>query len=333
VVQAEAGLASAEARLAGLEAGPRTPEVAAAQASLDAAKARLAGLQEGSRAEELVAAQASLQAAQATLERLYEGPDENTRIAAEADLSNAEAALRQAQAAYDQVSSRSDIMMLPQSLVLEQATNGYEAAKARYDALFAEPDDDMVANARAQVAQAEANVERLEAPTTENEVAEAEAVVRQAQAQLELLLAGVREEEIEAARSLVDEAEAALRQSRASLADTELRAPFTGTVAFLAVKEGEQVVAGTPVVELADLREWQVETDDLTELDVVRVQDGDPVMVTFDAIEGLELAGTVSRIKAIGQETLGDITYAVVVRLDEQDPRLRWNMTAVVTVP
>lgn len=333
VAQAEAGLSSAQARLAGLEAGPRSPEIAAAQASLDAAQARLARLQEGSRAEELAAARANLQAARASLERLYDGPDTHTRIAAEADLSNAEAALRQAQAAYDLVASRGDVMMLPQSLTLEQATNGYEAAKARYDALFAEPDDDVVASARAQVAQAEATVERLEAPVTENEVAEAEAVVRQAEAQLELLLAGVREEEIAAARSLVDEAQAALQQARASLADTELRAPFTGTVAFLAVKEGEQVVAGAPVVELADLSRWQVETDDLTELDVVRVQDGDPVVVTFDAIEGLELAGTVSRIKAIGQETLGDITYAVVVRLDEQDPRLRWNMTAVVTVP
>jgi hypothetical protein len=41
----------------------------------------------------------------------------------------------------------------------------------------------------------------------------------------------------------------------------------------------------------------------------------------------------VVRIKSIGQEKLGDITYTVVVRLDDQDPRLRWNMTAVVTVP
>jgi HlyD family secretion protein len=333
VAQAEAGLASARARLAGLEAGPRNPEIAAAQASLDAAQARLARLKQGSRSEELAAARASLKAAQASLERLYEGPDEHTRIAADADLANAEAALRQAQAAYDQVSSRGDIMMLPQSLALEQATNSYEAAKARYQALFAEPDADVVANAKAQVAQAKATVELLEEPVTENELAEAEAMVRQAQAQLDLLLAGARDEEIAAAMSQVDEAEAALEQAQASLADTELRAPFTGMAASLAVKVGEQVVAGQPIVELADLREWQVETDDLTELDVVRVQEGDPVVVTFDAIEGLELAGTVTRIKAIGEETLGDITYTVVVRLEEQDPRLRWNMTAVVTVP
>jgi HlyD family secretion protein len=333
VAQAEAALANAQARLAALEAGPRGQEIASAQASLDAAQARLARLVEGARAEEIAAAEASLGAAQATLERLFEGPDKHTRIAAEADLSNAEAALRQAQAAYDEVASSSRVTMLPQSLALEQATNSYEAAKAGYDALFADPDDDIVATARAQVKQAQANLDRLLKPATENEIAEAEAMARQVQAQLELLKAGVREEEIAAAAAGVAEAEAALQQTRASLADTELRAPFAGTLAALHVKAGEQVVAGMPVAELADLTAWQVETDDLTELDIVQVQEGDPVRVTFDAVEDLELEGTIVRVKPIGQEKLGDITFTVVIELAEQDPRLRWNMTAVVTIP
>jgi len=131
----------------------------------------------------------------------------------------------------------------------------------------------------------------------------------------------------------VNQAQAGLEQAQASLADTELRAPFAGTVAALEVSHGEQVVAGLPIVQLAQLGTWQVETDDLTELDIVRVEEGGPVTVTFDAIEGLELAGTVQRIKAVGQEKLGDMTYTVIVRLDEQDPRLRWNMTAVAMIP
>ena len=90
-------------------------------------------------------------------------------------------------------------------------------------------------------------------------------------------------------------------------------------------------MAGVPVIELADFSVWQVETNDLTELDIVRIQERDEVLVTFDAIEDLEVAGIVVRIKSIGMEKLGDITYTVVVQLDEQDARLRWNMTAVVT--
>jgi multidrug resistance efflux pump len=331
VARAEAALAAARAGLSALEAGPRSQEIASTQASLEAVQARLARLREGARPGEVAAAEADLKAAQATLQRLYDGPDEHTRIASGANLANAEAALRRAQAAYDQVAGRSDVDMLPQSLELQRATNDYEAAKASHDALFAAPDDDLVAGAQAQVNRAQANLDRLLEPATENEIAEVEAMVRQAEAQVDLLKAGARTEEIAAAKANVAEAVAGLQQAQASLADTELRAPFAGTLATLYVKQGEQVVAGRPVAELGDLTVWQVETDDLTELDIVGVQEGDEVVVTFDAIEGLGLAGTVKRIKPVGLENLGDITYTVVVRLEEQDPRLRWNMTAVVT--
>jgi len=333
VAEAEAALASARAALAAREAGPRSQEVASAEAGLEAAQARLARLQEGARAEEISAARASLRAAQETLKRLYAGPEAHTRIAAEANLANAEAALRQAQAAYDRVKNEPNLPMLPQSLQLEQATNAYEAAQAGYDALFAAPDEDVVAQAQAQVKAAQANLDRLLEPVTENEIAEAEAMVQQAQSALDLVRAGAREEEIAVAQAAVAQAEAVLQQAQASLADTELRAPFAGTVASIAVKAGEQVVAGQPIVRLADLSQWQIETDDLTELDIVRVQPGDRVVLTFDAIKGLELSGTVLRIKAIGEEKQGDVTYTVIVQPDEQDPRLRWNMTAVVTIP
>jgi HlyD family secretion protein len=333
VAEAQAALDAAQARYAALEAGSRVQEVDAAQAVLNAAEARLARLTEGARPEEIAAAEARLAAAQAALQRLYDGPDQQTKIAAGADLANAQATLQQAQAAYDLVAERTDVAMLPQSLQLQQATNAYEAARARYDALFDDPEADLVSGARAQVKEAQANLDRLREPATQNEIAEAEAMVQQAQAQYDLAVAGPRNEELAAAAAAVNQAQAGLEQAQASLADTELRAPFAGTVAALEVSHGEQVVAGLPIVQLAQLGTWQVETDDLTELDIVRVEEGGPVTVTFDAIEGLELAGTVQRIKAVGQEKLGDMTYTVIVRLDEQDPRLRWNMTAVAMIP
>jgi HlyD family secretion protein len=85
-------------------------------------------------------------------------------------------------------------------------------------------------------------------------------------------------------------------------------------------------------VRLADLSAWQIETSDLTELNIVRVREGSQAAVTFDAIPGLELLGRVSHIRALGENKQGDITYTVTIRLDRQDPRLRWNMTASVTM-
>jgi HlyD family secretion protein len=330
---ADAALANAQAQLDTLKAGPRTQQVAAARATLDAAKARLARLQESARPDDLTAARASLAASQAVLKRLYEGADANTRITTQAELANAEAALRSAQAAYDKVASDPNIAMLPQSVQLQQATNAFNAAKAHFDELTAAPDADRVAQATAQVKQAQANLDRLQNPATAAEIAEAQAMVDQTQAQLDLLVAGAREEEIAAAKAAVAQAQAAREQAAASLAETELKAPFAGTLAVLSVRQGEQVGAGALLAEIGDFTAWQVETDDLSELDIARVQEGQTVEVSFDAIPGLATNGTVERVQPKGEKKLGDMTYTVIVRLDNPDPRLRWNMTAVIDLP
>jgi HlyD family secretion protein len=333
LAEADAGVASAQARLETLKAGARDQEISAAQAVLDAAIARLARLQEASRPEDLAATRANLAAAQAALQQLYKGPDENTRIAASADLANAQAAVQNAQAAYDKVKSQPDIALYPQSLQLEQATNTLNASKAHYNELFAQPGADQVAQATAHVKLAQANLDRLLNPATAAEIAEATAGVRQAQAQLDLLKAGARTEDIAAAQAAVAQAQAARQQAVASLADTDLHAPFAGTLAAIDVRQGEQVSAGTPVTEIGDLSRWQVETDDLSELDIVRVQPGQTVGLTFDAIPGLQLHGTIARIQPKGEKKLGDMTYTAVIQVEEPDPRLLWSMTAVVNLP
>jgi multidrug resistance efflux pump len=316
-----------------LKAGARPEQIAAAQAALDQANAGVARLQEGSRKGDVTAAQANVQAAQAALARLYQGADENVKIAARADLANAEAGLRNAQAAYDKVKDQPNVAMLPQSLQLEQASNSYEAAKARWEELNAPPKSDQVAQASAAVKQAQAGLDKASDPSTAAELAGAEAAVRQARAQLDLLKAGARDQEIAAADAAVTQAEAGLRQAQAALSDTELRAPFAGTLAVLNVRQGEQVTPGVPVAEVGDLSGLQVETDDLSELDVVRVQPGQEVRLTFDAIPGLELKGTVERVQPKGEKKLGDMTYTAVIRLQNPDSRLLWNMTAVMNVP
>ena len=135
VAQAEAAVLSAESRLAEFQAGPRPQEIAVAQGAVEAARAQLAKLEQGARAEDVSAAAAALAGAQAALQKVRQGPDENEFIAAQSELDNAEAARRQAQAAYDRISQHPDIGLRPESLQLEQATNAYNAAKARLNAL------------------------------------------------------------------------------------------------------------------------------------------------------------------------------------------------------
>lgn len=332
IAQAEARVRSAQARIEELRAGARPEEIQGAQAAVDIAKANLDNLQEEARPEEITAARAALEAAQAAYERVLAGADDAQLISAEVELANAEAALRQAQSAYDQVRWRSDISALPQAAELERATNNYQAAQARYDDVVSGAEESDIAAARAEVQRAQANLDKLLTPGTASQIAAAEAQVRQAEAQLALLQAGARPETLEAAMADLTEAQTALMQQQVALQDTQLTAPFAGTIASLDLEAGEQVAAGAPVAQLADLDEWHIETDDLTEINVVYVAEGDRVRINIDALPDLELEGTVLRIKPLGENKQGDITYTATIVPDENDKRLRWNMTASVTI-
>lgn len=332
VAQAEAEVRRAQARLELVKAGARSQEIESARAAVDAAQARVDSLTQGPRPEELAATEANLAAAQAALAKASGGASSQQVAAAQAELANAEAALRQAQALYDRVANAPDVALRPEALQLERATNSYNAAKAHYEELKRGADPADVASARAQVARAQAELDALKAPARPADLMATQAELRRARAQLDLLLAGPQPEEVRVAEADVAAAEAALAQARALLSEVELRAPFTGTVAALEVGIGQQASPGATLLRLADLSGWLVETRDLTELRVVNIREGDLALISVDALPGLELAGRVLRIRPIGESRQGDITYTVLVKPDRFDERLRWNMTAKVTI-
>lgn len=117
---------------------------------------------------------------------------------------------------------------------------------------------------------------------------------------------------------------------RAALANAEVRAPFAGTITNMDLKVGEFAAAGSPVVTVADLSKWVVKTTDLTEIDVVNIEEGEPVTLVLDAMPDVELEGTVLSIAKNFAEKQGDIVYEVTILLAEADPLMRWGMTAQV---
>lgn len=118
--------------------------------------------------------------------------------------------------------------------------------------------------------------------------------------------------------------------ARAALANAEVRAPFSGIITNLSLKVGEFASAGKPVVTIADTSSWVVKTTDLTEIDVVELAEGDPVIVTLDAIPGVEFRGNVLSIGQNFSRNQGDVVYEVTVLLTDSRPSMRWGMTAEV---
>lgn len=331
VKRAQAVLFQAQAQLAALVAGPRPQEIEIAQAAVDAAAAQLAQLTEAARPDAVAAARAELAAAQAARQQLSNGPDESARIAALAALSNAKAALQQAQSAYNLVAWSNDIGARPESRQLQEATNDYEAAQARYDALYADPTVDAAAAAQARVQQAQATLDQVLNPGSDNQVAAAQAQLRAAQAQLDLLTADAQDEIVAAAAAAVTQAEADLAQAQTTLANLTLRAPFTGTITAVTINMGELVQPGTAVLTLADLTQLRVETTDFSERDIGQVVEGQRATVFVEALNA-EVSGEVLRIAPQASTIGGDVVYTVVIGLDEQPQGLRWGMSVEVDV-
>ena len=124
--------------------------------------------------------------------------------------------------------------------------------------------------------------------------------------------------------------EARLKAAKAGVAAFSVIAPFDGVVADLQAKAGSSINAGEIAVTVADFSEWLVKTTDLTEIDVVNLSEGQPVVVSLDALPGVALAGEILSIGQSYAENQGDIVYEVTILLNQAHPAMRWGMTAAV---
>lgn len=355
LAEAVSRLAEAEASLARVKAGPTSEEIAQQEALLARAEATLAQVLAGPTPEDIAEAQARVATAQAELNNVLAEARPEDLQAASAQMLQAEADVREAQDDYDQVRYGDPDDVLVVGVRLEKATLSYEAAKAEYDKLVNGATPEEVAVSSSRVAEAQAGLTKARAGATAEEVAQAQADVAKAQADLARLLAGATVEEVaieearvetakvgvetartsvEAAKANVASAQAGVTSAQVNADQTVLEAPFSGIISSLnGVHEGEIVESGKTIVSLGNPNPWQIETDDLTEIDVVDVQVGANVSISVDALPGEEFQGTVVRVTPKAETKAGDQTYTVRIDITEGNTaRLRWGMTTFVDI-
>jgi HlyD family secretion protein len=126
-------------------------------------------------------------------------------------------------------------------------------------------------------------------------------------------------------------ANAQLTAAQSSLEHLDLKAPYDCTVVKVDLHPGEQATPGTPVIEVADMSTWYVETSDLTEKDVVAITNGQKATIVPDALPEVTMNGSVESISDFFVEKSGDINYVVRILVEKPDAALRWGMTVNVT--
>jgi len=230
------------------------------------------------------------------------------------------------------------------NLVLAQ--NQVDRASSAYNRYSGRPNDDpSKALARANLADARLqrdSIQRnlnwylghpteIEQAVLDAELALSEARLLVAEQEYQLVEAGPNPELMDLAQARLDNARASLAAAEQMLADSALRAPYSGTITTIYIRENEFVGPGSPVMLIADLDSLQIETTDLSEIDVPLVKVDSPVTVTFDALPELVLDGTVSSIAQKASEGAG-VNYTVIVQLESMPEEIRWGMTAFVDI-
>ena len=139
---------------------------------------------------------------------------------------------------------------------------------------------------------------------------------------------------VKAAQARITAGEAALRFARVNLANTEIRAPFTGTVLRKEAEVGEVVAPSVgggltrgAVVTMADLKSLEVEVD-VNEAYIARLRSAQRARITLDAYPDTSFGGHVRQVVPTADRQRA--TVQVKVAIDDRDARILPEMGARV---
>jgi HlyD family secretion protein len=263
----------------------------------------LSELEQSSLGQNIIMAQVELINAQRDLEKAMDNSE--ARSNAELALIQAEKALEDAekssQSKLYQRASQETIDINRANLIT--ATEALRKAEDNYNRNRDRGEEDpiyaaaltMLARARQDQQRAEYNLRYVQELPAARDVEEANARLSQAQARLmtaqnewERLKNGPDPRDITIARARVEAAQATLNLVR-------LAAPFDGVITAIQALPGDLVSTGRAAFQIEDLSRLLVDVQ-VSEVDINRVEVGQPVSLTFDAIPAMEYVGRVDEI-------------------------------------
>jgi HlyD family secretion protein len=301
----------------------------------------LAVLDATSLPQNLIQAQNDLINSQNNLKNLNDQAAVN-KASAEKTLTQAQKDLEDAQTKRDQYSgkTRADVYTIQKAEAdYYLAADRVKTAQEEFDNV-ASLDVDSTARAQAQSALAAAQSSARQAKwmldyyrakpgttdvaQTEAALQLAKAKVQDAQRQYDLIKNGPAEKDVTIAKNNITIAEANINQTR-------LTAPFSGTITSLNSKVGDVVSPSTLALRIDDLSKLFIDSQ-VSEVDINRIQIGQAVSITFDAISSKTYEGKVVEVGSAGSSVSGAVNFPVTVQITNPDGQVKTAMTAGLTI-
>ncbi len=147
------------------------------------------------------------------------------------------------------------------------------------------------------------------------------------------LIAPLSATDLASARAQLTSASISVDRAKYNVSQATLTSPIDGVVAALNYKKGDIILDGSSAKSVATIInndtlyiEVSVEESDISKLKV-----GDKAVVTFDAVDGVEMTGEISFISLTSTtNSSGIVTYLVRVILTNADDKVREGMTATL---
>jgi len=137
--------------------------------------------------------------------------------------------------------------------------------------------------------------------------------------------------ELDTLQRAIDSAQMDLDNARETLAETQLKAPFDGTITEVDADAGALLGGYSPVAVLEDTSKLELLAD-IDEIDVAEVEEGQNADLHFDAFPGDSATGKVARLFPAASNERGATIYHAIISLDPTDLKLRPGMGATVSI-
>jgi HlyD family secretion protein len=166
--------------------------------------------------------------------------------------------------------------------------------------------------------------------SAQNQIQSAQNKLQQDQINLQVLQEPPTDQQAESAKASLLSAQSSLQNAEIAYQNNILTAPFDGQVAQLNNQAGDMVSPSTNVAVVVSQQSLAVIS--LNEVDVSKIKVGDKATMTFDAVDGLTITGTVAEIDNIGTVSQGVVNYTVKISFDTEDPRIKPGMSVNVSI-
>ena len=159
----------------------------------------------------------------------------------------------------------------------------------------------------------------------------AQSALKVAQNELALAKAGATAEEIAGQIAQVEQAEANVMTIEAQLSKTVIRSPIKGVVTTQDAKVGQIISPNVSVVSVISQSNLEIEAN-VPEVDVGKIQIGNTVAFTVDALPGEEFRGVLSHIDPAETVVDGVSNFKIKVSLAEPNARFKSGLTANLVI-